>query len=419
MNNIMLNDSTIKSLASSGMKRQQIQDASLMGLGALSFADILLMLFSPASMDAYPDAQTDSQTDAGENFAQQVTGVEAPEISEIFNEVAGNQAVGTNAADSTKAEAGSLVGFAAEAEPSYFRQMIDLTSEVEAAIQSETAQKAQLTAQVPAQTMEAAMAVDLRSQTEKPNLSPAPGASESAFKELLSTQTEAPIYSEAAEPAPLNAEAASLEKQGQKGEPWEALYRTAGELKLRLSRDPAADAEEIMQDIKAAELAGQSPKEIVQTTEGPEAIEQDYALSEQISTGISERLREGKSEFTIKLKPENLGEITIKLIEESGKMTLRIEALRSETARLINNDLSALREAVRPMQVEVHEAVTPSPDSSPLSFHQFSSGGQQQFSNNQQQYWGQTAPPGYELSTDSGETEALISLSNKGLDRYV
>ncbi|NLL46843.1 MAG: hypothetical protein GX250_08605 [Clostridiales bacterium] len=422
MNNITLNDSTIKSMASAGMKRQQVLDASLMGLGALSFADILLMLFSPATMNAYSDAQTDSQTDAGENLTQQVTGVEAPTIPELFNEVAGNQAVGTDALAFIRTETEPAAFIKAETEieietespvisgvktePLYFRQMIDLTDEVEAALQPEVPQKAQLPAQAPTLPTETAVA-------------PAFNAPASAFKELFSTQSETPIRTEAAETLALNFEVASLEKPDPKGEPWEALYRTAGELKLRLGRDPAVDTEEIMQDLKAAELVAQNPKEIMQTTERLEVIQQDYALSKQISTGISERLKEGKSEFTIKLRPEKLGEITVKLIEESGKMTLRIETVRSETARLINNDLSALREAVRPMQVEVHEAVTPSPDSSPLSFHQFSAGGQQHFSDSQQQCWGQTASPAYKLSTDSAETTSPQSLSSQGLDRYV
>ena len=422
MNNITLNDSTIKSMASAGMKRQQVLDASLMGLGALSFADILLMLFSPATMNAYSDAQTDSQTDAGENLTQQVTGVEAPTIPELFNEVAGNQAVGTDALAFIRTETEPAAFIKAETEieietespvisgvktePLYFRQMIDLTDEVEAALQPEVPQKAQLPAQAPTLPTETAVA-------------PAFNAPASAFKELFSTQSETPIRTEAAETLALNFEVASLEKPDPKGEPWEALYRTAGELKLRLGRDPAVDTEEIMQDLKAAELVAQNPKEIMQTTERLEVIQQDYALSKQISTGISERLREGKSEFTIKLRPEKLGEITVKLIEESGKMTLRIETVRSETARLINNDLSALREAVRPMQVEVHEAVTPSPDSSPLSFHQFSAGGQQHFSDSQQQCWGQAASPAYKLSTDSAETTSPQSLSSQGLDRYV
>ncbi len=84
---------------------------------------------------------------------------------------------------------------------------------------------------------------------------------------------------------------------------------------------------------------------------------EELDIPQQIFTGLSKNLAAKKSEFVIKLMPEGLGEVTVRLLEKEGKTTLRIITASSETARLINNDLHVLRDALRPIQVEVHEAV--------------------------------------------------------------
>ncbi|MCL1848456.1 MAG: flagellar hook-length control protein FliK [Clostridiales bacterium] len=80
-------------------------------------------------------------------------------------------------------------------------------------------------------------------------------------------------------------------------------------------------------------------------------------IPEQIMDGLSSNLQAGKGEFVLKLVPEGLGEITVKLLANEGKTTLRIITASAETARLINNDIQALQNALRPIQVEVREAV--------------------------------------------------------------
>ncbi len=98
---------------------------------------------------------------------------------------------------------------------------------------------------------------------------------------------------------------------------------------------------------------------------------EEMDISQQIFTGLSKNLAAQKSEFVIKLMPEGLGEVTVKLLEKEGKTTLRIITASSETARLINNDINALRDALRPIQVEVHEAIPEAkPDSEAASYQQ-------------------------------------------------
>ncbi|MFB0921272.1 MAG: flagellar hook-length control protein FliK [Oscillospiraceae bacterium] len=103
----------------------------------------------------------------------------------------------------------------------------------------------------------------------------------------------------------------------------------------------------------------------------------DTKVLEQITDGIKQNISLGKSEFIIKLKPETLGEITVKLVEEAGKTTLTITAAKEMTAKLINNDLDALREAVAPMKVEVRDAVVSTNETANGSMQQFNMTGQQ------------------------------------------
>lgn len=116
-----------------------------------------------------------------------------------------------------------------------------------------------------------------------------------------------------------------------------------------------------------------------------EQIAAEPRLLEQLKTGLKEHLNLGENEFTMKLKPEALGEITVKLTEKAGKTTLTIVTASAQTAKLINADLSALREAVRPMQVEVREAIPQQSESPQAQMHQFDMSGQQHLFQQQQQ----------------------------------
>ncbi len=108
------------------------------------------------------------------------------------------------------------------------------------------------------------------------------------------------------------------------------------------------------------------------------------ALQDQIANGIKENLSLQKTEFTIKLNPESLGEITVKLIEDDGNKTLQIFAAGAKTAGLINDELNGLREALRPMQVEVKDTVVATSESSGSSLEHFDMMGQN-FANRQNQ----------------------------------
>ena len=148
---------------------------------------------------------------------------------------------------------------------------------------------------------------------------------------------------------------------------------------------------------------------------------QTPSLLEQLTDGLQEELSAGKSQFTMKLKPEALGEITVKLTEKAGKMVLDITTASTQTAKLLNAELSALRETMKPMQVEVHEAVSQSGQSgqTQMQFNMSS----QQFANQQRNAaWQQETP--YYAASDGGEAEgdpqpAANGQEPAGLNLYV
>lgn len=136
-----------------------------------------------------------------------------------------------------------------------------------------------------------------------------------------------------------------------------------------------------------------------------DAAAQEPKLLEQLTTGITQNLTKGQNEFVMKLRPESLGEITVKLTEKAGKTTMTIVTASSETARLINNDLSALREAVKPMQVEVRDAVQQTAASSQGQTLSFDMTGQQ-FTDRRQSFERPEIPTYYGRDAQAAEAEA-------------
>lgn len=74
----------------------------------------------------------------------------------------------------------------------------------------------------------------------------------------------------------------------------------------------------------------------------------------QLLRGITENLDKEKSEFTVKLKPEGLGEILVKLVQNNeGKMLLSMVASSAKTAELLNRDLALLQSSLNQLNVEI------------------------------------------------------------------
>lgn len=118
------------------------------------------------------------------------------------------------------------------------------------------------------------------------------------------------------------------------------------------------DALQMHANAQRPQLEGQVKMQQVQA----DSNEQPVDLAKQISEKMLLHLEKGEREFTMKLNPESLGEITVKLLQKDGKMTLSIAAASETTVKLLNGEMEALRMAVRPMQVEVRQAVVQTQD---------------------------------------------------------
>lgn len=125
---------------------------------------------------------------------------------------------------------------------------------------------------------------------------------------------------------------------------------------------------------------------------------------DQVRTGIMTNLESAKSEFVMQLKPEGLGELTVKLAEVAGKMTLSITASNAQTQRLLEAQLPSLREVMKPYEVEVSSIVNGKEDAAARFGGSFG----EQFGNHQHQAMDQGRQgPAYWLDEDEESAEEI------------
>ena len=154
-----------------------------------------------------------------------------------------------------------------------------------------------------------------------------------------------------------------------------------------------------------------------------EIMIKDPAFVEQLKDGINQNISKGASEFTIKLAPEELGEITIKLIQEDGKSTLHIITASATASQMINDDLLALREAVKPMQIEVREAITTVEQTAESQMQHFDMSGQQ-FENQHHAFTKRPTFTNYSDEVSEEITEDMVenpisNVDNNNLSIYI
>lgn len=139
----------------------------------------------------------------------------------------------------------------------------------------------------------------------------------------------------------------------------------------------------------------------------------------QIKTSVTEHTQDGATDFTIKLKPEGLGEITVKLLDDGGKITLSLTASDANVQRLLGSELNNLRDIMRPYNVEVAQVVQTNEAQNMNMQQQFS----QQFS--QHSYTGQQQTPSFAYDLNYGESAQAdepaptVILPDSVLDAYI
>lgn len=161
-------------------------------------------------------------------------------------------------------------------------------------------------------------------------------------------------------PAKKNAESSSHQSQ-QNEEKVIDIARRMKDIKENVKSEIPEEISEFSKT--AAQAANVNPDELAQKRDI--SFERAYAELEmnkakygsadkQLYEGISENLERGRSEFTVKLRPEGLGEILVKLVSnEGGKAILTMVASSEKTAELLNRDLASLQTSLNQHNVEI------------------------------------------------------------------
>lgn len=101
----------------------------------------------------------------------------------------------------------------------------------------------------------------------------------------------------------------------------------------------------------------QNAKPITPEPDGIDPID-PADLLEKLKQGAGNAALTGKKEFVIRLSPEGLGEITVKISENSGKLSLSMVTSKPETEKLVSRHLEALKEALRPYQTDIQSVTS-------------------------------------------------------------
>lgn len=140
------------------------------------------------------------------------------------------------------------------------------------------------------------------------------------------------------------------------------------------------DVDQLQKDVDAGKFI-----QVADAEKLPEAPVSPFNVISQVREGIIEKLNDGNDEFIVRLKPEGLGEITVRLMQTGDKIALSISASNSHVARLLSSEIDQLRESLRPYNTVVQEVVDQQAYASNQDFAQNFAGSQYQ----QQQYQGQ------------------------------
>lgn len=130
--------------------------------------------------------------------------------------------------------------------------------------------------------------------------------------------------------------------------------RLQGEMPEEKADEP--DIEKLQQQVDSGLHLKGTPLATTVAEKAPTALPE--TISQQVENGIVAGMKKGESDFSIKLNPEGLGEVTVHLAKTAEGMALNIVAKSSETQKLLANELEVLRESMRPLKVDVQSVVT-------------------------------------------------------------
>lgn len=141
------------------------------------------------------------------------------------------------------------------------------------------------------------------------------------------------------------------------------------------------------------------------------------AILAQLKTGITENVQKGENDFVIKLKPEGLGEITVRMSEQAGKISMEIHASSQYTQRLLSNEIGSLRQVMEPYHVVVNTTQASADSTSFDMEQQMRQGFAQQQQSGQQSHANYYAPQ--DDVADTQEPTYFSSVPSSDLDTYI
>ena len=192
------------------------------------------------------------------------------------------------------------------------------------------------------------------------------------------------------------------------------------------SRPLDIDIEELQKKVDTKEFLTPAQNAQTNQTSQPQQIEtpviryEDIKSEEvfaQIKTAADANVNQGNNDFTIKLRPEGLGEITVKLVSQDGRITLSLSASDANVQKLLGSEINNLREVMRPYNVEVSQVVESNEASMADLQQQLQQQQSQQQSNGRQP---QFAPAvSYSDGIEAEQEEQQAADPNALLDEYI
>lgn len=143
----------------------------------------------------------------------------------------------------------------------------------------------------------------------------------------------------------------------------------------------------------------------------PPAAPVETQLYDALAAGAAE----GREEVTVKLAPEELGEVTIRLTKNAeGGMSLNIIAKNPETQQLLAAQVNSLQETLQPYKVDVENIMTE------RQYEMLSH--QQSFDGQRRQTWSERGAAYYgdePLGEIEGVSAAAAGIPTTALDTYI
>lgn len=190
---------------------------------------------------------------------------------------------------------------------------------------------------------------------------------------------------------------------------------------LKAAPPPAKESPPLDIEALQANADARRARPDIEPVKAERSLPRPHDLTDQLKTGILDNL--GKKEsFTIKLRPEGMGEITLKLDEKDGKVMVSIATTSPQLTRLLKEDSAALQTALRPLEAEVSEIVTLPDSGSLIAGSQLNLAGQQQNMGGQRNHQAHDLPAYYPTKGESEQTGAIEALNPRisgALDSYI